>query len=122
MKPSSKVPLYITISGNKLKSKFERMEQSQKLTFPTKVHQYVASLSNEYFPDTVLLFELRMRHPALRVTAIRKYFEKKGFFCRIIEKNDENLKNLIFLKFLSFFSIILRKNAYFQIISSRSDS
>ena len=111
MKPSSKFPSYITISGNKLKSKFERMEQSQKFNFLTKFYQYVASLPNEYFPDTVLLFELRMRHPALRVTANRKYFENKRFFCKIIEKNDENLKKIKFFQFFSILSLFLQNLA-----------
>ena len=108
MKSSSQFPSYITISGNELKSKFERMEQSQKFNFLTKFYQYVASLPNEYFPDTVLLFELRMRHPALRVTAIRKYFENKRFFCRITEKNDENLKKIKFFYFFNFFTFFAK--------------
>ena len=33
-----------------------------------KNYKYVADLNFQIFPDTVLLFELRMRHPALRVT------------------------------------------------------
>ena len=111
MKPSSKFPLHITISGNKLKSKFERMEQSQKFNFLTKLYRFVASLPDRYFPDTVLLFKPRMRHPALRVTAIRKYFENKRFFCTIIEENDENLeKNRIFqfFQFYHFFYEIMQ--------------
>ena len=52
-----------------------------------------------------------MRHPALRVTAIRKYFENKRFFCTIIEENDENLeKNRIFqfFQFYHFFYEIMQ--------------
>ena len=54
-------------------------------------------------PDTVLLFEPRMRHPALRVTAIRKYFENKRFFCTIIEENDENLEKYRIFQFFQFY-------------------
>ena len=68
-RPPSDSPQQKTIPGNKLRSKFERMELDQKLTFSTKKYQYVASPPEAHIPDTVLLFEPRMRHPALRVTS-----------------------------------------------------
>ena len=51
------------------------MEQSQKLTFRSKNSQNVASPPDQDFPDTVLLFEPRISHPALRVTLTKKYLK-----------------------------------------------
>ena len=65
---SSSESLYFTLPGNKLISKFERMERDQKFNFLTKNFKNVASLPDQDFPDTVLLFECGCEHPALRVT------------------------------------------------------
>ena len=56
-------------------SKFERMELNQKLEFRPKSYKNVASPPDQDFPDTVLLFELRCAHPALRVTKNIKIIE-----------------------------------------------
>ena len=68
------------------------MELDQKFTFQTKAYQYVASPPDADISDTVLLFEPRMRHPALRVTPLKKLF-KINFFLQI-KKNDKNCENL----------------------------
>ena len=48
------------------------MKLDLKLTFPAKCYRYVASPSDRYISYTVLLFEPRMSHPALRVTALTR--------------------------------------------------
>ena len=60
------------------------MELDQKLTFQTKEYQYVASPLDADISDTVLLFEPRMRHPALRVTAIIFYLEINDFIANLL--------------------------------------
>ena len=53
---------------NGFKSKFERMNLILISISNPQPHRCVAYLQNEDFPDTVLLFEMRCAHPALRVT------------------------------------------------------
>ena len=56
------------------------MKLDQKLTFQTKEYQYVASPLDVDISDTVLLFEPRMSHPALRVTVSKNLFKNQRFF------------------------------------------
>ena len=84
------------------------MELTQKLTFSTKFYQYVASLPDADIPDTVLLFEPRMNHPALRVTRINFFFEINRFLRKFTKKMDEKLRKNNFFKF-SIFYIFLCK-------------
>ena len=56
------------------------MELDQKLTFQTKEYQYVASPLDADISDTVLLFEPRMSHPALRVTALTRIVSTKVLY------------------------------------------
>ena len=55
------------LSGNAVKFKFECKKIYLFQFLNEKNYKYVADLNFQIFPDTVLLFELRMRHPALRV-------------------------------------------------------
>ena len=59
------------------------MELDQKLTFQTKEYQYVASLLNAYFSDTVLFFKPRIKHAALRVT---RAVPLKRMWARIVQE------------------------------------
>ena len=51
------------------------MELDQKLAFLRKRSQFVASLPDQDFPDTVLPFEARISYPSLRVTKIENYLK-----------------------------------------------
>ena len=55
------------------------MELNEFFTFSRKISQYVAKVRDQNIPDTVLLFEPRMSHPALRVTAMKYLFENGRF-------------------------------------------
>ena len=90
-------------SGNEIKSKFECMELLQKLTFSTKNYRFVASLPDRVFSYLVLLFESRMRHPALRVTSINKLFQINRFDGKFPEKLMKMCSKLDFSLFSFFF-------------------
>ena len=111
--PSSDSPSWFAFSGNKIKSKFERMELLQKLTFLPKIYQFVASPPDRVDPYSVLLFEPRMNHPALRVTAMKKLSKTNRFIRKLLTKSIKIDKNAIF-HFFHFF----RKNVltFFRII------
>ena len=70
------------------------MELDQKLTFQTKEYQYVASPLDADISDTVLLFEPRMSHPALRV-------KKENFIVRRCKYNNKNLNIDSIIKIIS---------------------
>ena len=99
---SSSESLYFTLPGNKLISKFERMERDQKFNFLTKNSQNVASLPDQDFPNTVLLFESRISYPALRVTSNNNLFEMSQFFWFSLEFSIKFTKNQFFSLFLRF--------------------
>ena len=82
------------------------MELDQKSAFPSKSSKFVATLPDQDFPDTVLLFEARISHPALRVTRIQNYFKISNFFDFRLEFSMKFTKKQIF----SLFSFLL-KNA-----------
>ena len=81
------------------------MELDQKLTFSTKNYQYVASPPDVYFSDTVLLFEPRMRHPALRVTVTKNLFKINVFLRSSLKFSIKFDKNSIFSLFSLFSKI-----------------
>ena len=58
-------------------------------------------------PNTVLLFEPRMRHPALRVTFTRNYLKLIDSFANLFQKLLKIVKNLDFSFFLFFSKIEL---------------
>ena len=78
------------------------MELSQKFTFSTKKYQYVASRPGADFPDTVLLFEPRIRHPALRVTARNFLFTFTRFFEQFAKKIAKKSEKIDFFKIFDF--------------------
>ena len=58
------------LSGNDLKTKFKCKNHLQISILNPQLYRNVADLIFEDFPASVLLFEDRMKHPALRVIAI----------------------------------------------------
>ena len=69
--------------------------------------QYVVRVPDRVFSDTVLLFESRMRHPALRVTCTKKLFKINWFFHWSATKIDKNWKKTIFHFFHFFRKIVV---------------
>ena len=60
------------------------MELNEFFTFSRKISQYVAKVRDQNIPDTVLLFEPRMRYPALRVIAKIFYLEMFDFIANLL--------------------------------------
>ena len=60
---SSESPPQRDISGNKIKSKIERMEQIQKLTFAKKNSQNVADPPPDDLPGHRITLRVGMKHP-----------------------------------------------------------
>ena len=89
------------------------MEQSQKLTFPLKKYHFVASLPDRFVPNTVLLFEPRICHPALRVTTITNLLEINRFYREFAIKIDNFLKKYRFFIFFIFSEIFAELHATF---------
>ena len=100
---SSCESLYLTLPANKLIFKFERMEQSQKLTFQSNCYKNVASPPDEDFPNTVLLFEPRICYPALRVTPNEIFIQNQAIFWLQPEIFNEIHVKSIFSLFFQFF-------------------
>ena len=90
------------------------MKLDQKLTFSTKNYQYVASPSDANISDTVLLFEPRMRHPALRVIFVYKYL-KFLYFCFKVCEKIEKIDFFKIFNFVIFFG--LRCANFFRIFT-----
>ena len=67
------------LPGNEIKSKIERMELNQKLTFRRKRSKNVASPLRDDLPVHRITLRAQNRHPALRVTAIDNLFKMIRF-------------------------------------------
>ena len=79
------------------------MEQIQKFTFASKNSKNVASLPDQDFPDTVLLFEPRISHPALRVTLTKELFKLSDYGGFSLKFSMKFTKNQFFFFFQIFF-------------------
>ena len=86
------------------------MELDQKLTFQTKIYQYVASPLDADISDTVLLFEPRMSHPALRVTRMKNRFSIERFLLIFLSIFHQIHEKSIFFHFFFLFSFFFSKN------------
>ena len=78
-------------------------EAESKIDISPKNSQNVASPPDQDFPDTVLLFEPRISHPALRVTLTKKIFKIKRRFGKFIKKTCKKFEKTIFFTFSIFF-------------------
>ena len=78
------------------------MEQSQKFIFSMKKYQYVASRPEADFPNTVLLFEPRIRYPALRVTVRNFLFKFNRFLKQFAKKIAKKSEKIDFFKIFDF--------------------
>ena len=107
---SSSESLYFTLPGNKLISKFERMERDQKFNFLTKNSKNVASLPDQDFPNTVLLFESRISYPALRVTSNNDLLKSSDLF-DLGWNFLANLLQIHFFHFVHFFQKIFETSS-----------
>ena len=101
---------YLTLPENKLISKFERMELDQKFNFRFKNSKNVASLPDQDFSNTVLLFESRISYPALRVTSENNLFKIDWFFGLILKFFNQIYQKFNFFHFFHFFVKILRSD------------
>ena len=79
------------------------MELDQKSIFQTKISQYVASPLDADISDTVLLFEPRMSHPALRVTRMKNRFSIERFLLIYLSLFNQIHEKSIFFHFFHFF-------------------
>ena len=78
------------------------MELNEFFTFSQKISEYVAKVRDQNIPDTVLLFEPRMRHPALRVTVINFFLKLIAFYVNLLIKLMKISKKSIFSNFRIF--------------------
>ena len=82
------------------------MKLNEFFTFSRKIYQYVAKVRDQNIPDTVLLFEPRMSHPALRVTATHFFWDAIDIIANFPLNLMKSRKISIF-SFFSLFSKIL---------------
>ena len=90
------------------------MELNEFFIFLRKISEYVAKVRDQNIPDTVLLFEPRMSHPALRVIEISFLFRFGFLFLEIFIENFKKMKKLNFFKFFKIchFFDVLRATFY----------
>ena len=72
------------------------------------------ALSVTICPDTVLLFEPRMRYPALRVTAMNFLFRNARFYCKFTVNFDKKFEIFNFFIFFIFGKNFAIRNPQFQ--------
>ena len=78
-----------------------RSKKGRKKPSANRIREYfhVASPSDSIFPASVLLSEVRMKHPALRVTANNFLFKFNRFFYKFAIKIAKKIEKIDFSKF-----------------------